>query len=161
LKPIPSREIELFEGISTPAGTRVRIHGQAPGLHAEKLCRLLTERYTPGIWEGRELFVRREGQDWIGIEDMDPGRLIDTIEYDGTVDGLRYHVYGGLMTRRNVVYNRAFIGFAYRFIEDTTELFEDIRSHTKDWLAAAEQKAEAPQLQSLALELAEYLERMS
>jgi hypothetical protein len=196
LKPIPSREIELFEGIATPAGTRVRIHGQAPGLHADKLCRLLTERYTPGIWEGRELFVRREGQDWIGIEDMDPGRLIDTIEYDGTVDGLRYHVYGGLMTRRNVVYNRAVLGFAYRFIEDTTELFkgvstahlqvflgeewkeclgthknrlelkreelfENIRSHTKDWLAAAEQKAEALQLQSLALELEEYLERMS
>jgi hypothetical protein len=196
LKPIPSREIALFDGISAPSGTRVRIHGQAPGLHADKLCRLLTERYTPGIWEGREIFVRREGQDWLAIEDMEPGPLTDTIEYNGAVEGLPYHVYGGLMTRRNVVYNRTFIGFAYRFIEETTELFkgvstahlqvflgeewkeclgthknrlelkreelfEDIRSRTEDWLAAAEQKAEALQLQSLALELEEYLERMS
>ena len=41
------------------------------------------------------------------------------------------------------------------------ELFEDIRSRAKDWLAAAERKAEALQLSSLALELEDYLERMS
>jgi hypothetical protein len=41
------------------------------------------------------------------------------------------------------------------------ELFEDIRSRAKEWLAAAERKAEALQLESLALELEEYLERMS
>jgi hypothetical protein len=58
------------------------------------------------------------------IEDMNPGALVDVIEYDGEVEGLPCHVYGGLMTQRNVVYNRAFIGFAYRFIEETTELFK-------------------------------------
>lgn len=41
------------------------------------------------------------------------------------------------------------------------ELFEGIRSRAKDWLAAAERKAEALQLSSLALELEEYLERMA
>jgi len=178
------------------SGTRVRIHGQPPGIHLEKLCRLLTERYTPGIWDGREIFVRREGQEWAVIEDMDPGPLSDVIEYDGEIDGKAYHVYGGLMTHRNVVYNRTFIGYAYRFVEDTTELFkgistahlqvflgeewkeclgthknrlelkrdelfEDIRSRAKEWLAAAERKAEALQLTSLALELEEYLERMA
>jgi hypothetical protein len=196
VKPQPSREIALFDELAAPSGTRVRIHGQAPALHLDKLCRLLTERYTPGIWEGREIFVRREGQGWVVIEDMDPGKLTDVIEYDGEIDGLSYHVYGGLMTQRNVVYNRTFIGYAYRFVEDTTELFkgvstahlqvflgeewkeclgthknrlelkreelfEDIRARAKDWLAAAERKAEALQLSSLALELAEYLERMA
>jgi hypothetical protein len=196
LKPQPSREIELFAGVSSPTGTRVRIHGEAPGIHLEKLRRVLTERYTPGIWEGREILVRREGQDWIAVEDMDPGRLTEVIEYDGVVEGLRYHLYGGLMTHRNVIYNRAFIGYAYRFVEETTELFkslstvhiqvflgeewkeclgthknrvermreplfDDIRSRTKDWLAAAERKAEALQLASLALELEEYLARMA
>jgi hypothetical protein len=195
-RPAACREIELFDGLAAASGTRVRIHGQAPALHLDKLCRLLTERYTPGIWQGREIFVRREGQDWVVIEDMDPGRLTDVIEYDGSIDGLPYHVYGGLMTRRNVVYNRTFIGFAYRFVEETTELFkgvstahlqvflgeewkeclgthknrvelkreelfEDIRARAKDWLAAAERKAEALQLSSLALELEEYLERMA
>jgi hypothetical protein len=195
-KPQPSRQIELFEGLASPAGTRVRIHGQAPALHLDKLCRVLTERYTPGIWQGREILARREDQDWVVIEDMDPGPLTDVIEYDGEIDGLRYHVYGGLMTRRNVVYNRTFIGYAYRFVEETTELlkgvstahlqvflgeewkdclgthknrvelkreelFEDIRSRAKEWLAAAEREAEALQLQSLALELEEYLERMA
>lgn len=98
------------------------------------------------------------------------------------------------MTRRNVVYNRTFIGYAYRFIEETTDLFkgistahlqvflgegwrdclgthknrlelkrealfEDIRSRAKDWLAAAERKAEMLQLTSFALELEDYLER--
>ena len=140
--------------------------------------------------------MRREGQEWLSIEDMDPGPLSDVLEYDGAIEGLPYHVYGGLMTRRNVVYNRTFIGYAYRFVEDTTELFkgistahlqvflgeewreclgthknrverkrdelfEDIRSRAKDWLAAAERKAEALQLSSLALELEEYLERMA
>jgi hypothetical protein len=189
-----SRELELFEGLAVRSGTRVRIHGQPPGIHLEKLCRLLTERYTPGIWDGREIRVRRDGQEWVLIEDMDPGPLSDVLEYDGEIDGLGYHVYGGLMTRRNVVYNRAFIGYAYRFIEDTTELFkgistahlqvflgegwkeclgthknrlelrreelfEDIRSRAKEWLAAAERKAEELQLESLSLELEEYLER--
>ncbi len=193
-RPQPSREIALFEDLSVRTGTRVRIHGQAPGLQLEKLHRLLTERYTPGIWDGREIFLRREGQPWLVIEDMDPGPLSDVIEYDGEIDGLPYHVYGGLMTRRNVVYNRTFIGYAYRFVEDTTELFkgistahlqvflgegwkeclgthknrlelrreelfEDIRSRAKDWLIAAERKAEALQLTSLALELEDYLER--
>jgi hypothetical protein len=125
-KPQPSREIALFEGLSVGSGTRVRIHGQAPTLHLEKLRRLLTERYTPGIWQGREILVCREGQEWLAIEDMDPGPLTDVIEYDGEIDGMTYHVYGGLMTRRNVVYNRTFIGYAYRFVEDTTELFKGI-----------------------------------
>jgi hypothetical protein len=190
----PARGLELFEGLSVRSGTRVRVHGQPPGIHLDKLCRLLTERYTPGIWQDREIRVRREGGEWMVIEDMDPGPLSDVLEYDGEIDGLSYHVYGGLMTHRNVVYNRAFIGYAYRFIEDTTELFkgistahlqvflgegfreclgthknrlelrreelfEDIRSRAKEWLAAAERKAEALQLQSLALELEEYLER--
>jgi hypothetical protein len=172
----------------------VRIHGQLPGIQLEKLHRILTERYTPGIWQGREIFVRRERQEWVVVGDMDPGRLTDTIEYTGEIDGLSYHVYGGLMTRRNVVYNRTFIGYAYRFVEETTELFkgvstahlqvflaeewkeclgthknrlelkredlfEDIRSRAKEWLAAAERKAEALQLSSLALELEDYLER--
>jgi hypothetical protein len=192
----PGREITLFEGLGVPSGTRVRIHGQPPALHLDKLRRVLTERYTPGIWGGREILVRREGQDWSAIEDMDPGPLADVIEYNSAVDGLPYHVYGGLMTRRSVVYNRTFIGYAYRFVEDTTELFkgvstahlqvflgegwreclgthknrleskreelfEDIRSRAKDWLVAAERKAEALQLNSLALELEEYLVRMS
>lgn len=140
--------------------------------------------------------MRREGQDWLAVEDMDPGRLTDVIEYDGEIDGMPYHVYGGLMTQRNVVYNRTFIGYAYRFVEETAELFkgistahmqvflgeawkeclgthknrlelrreelfEDIRARAKDWLAAAERKAEALQLRSLALELEEYLARMA
>jgi len=173
----------------------VRIHGEAPGFQLDKLRRLLTERYTPGIWQSREILVRREGQEWLAIEDMNPGHLVETLEYDGAIDGMPYHVYGGLMTRRNVVYNRAFIGYAYRFVEETTELFkgistahlqvflgdawreclgthkirverkrdelfDDIRSRAKDWLAAAERRAEALQLSSLALELEEYLERM-
>ena len=194
-KPQRARELALFEGESVASGTRVRIHGEAPGFQLDKLRRLLTERYTPGIWQGREIFVRREGQEWAGIEFMDPGQLVDVIEYDGAIDGMPYHVYGGLMTRRNVVYNRAFIGYAYRFVEETTELFkgvstahlqvflgdewrtclgthknrverkrdelfEDIRSRAKDWLAAAERRAEALQLSSLALELEEYMGRM-
>ncbi len=196
LKPQASRELALFDDLAVGTGTRVRMHGQPPALHLDKLRRLLTERYTPGIWQGRQIFVRREGQDWLVIEDMDPGPLVDVIEYDGEIDGLPYHVYGGLMTRRNVVYNRTFIGYAYRFVEDTTELFkgistahlqvflgeewkeclgthknrvelkreelfEDIRSRAKDWLASAERKAEALQLTSLALELEEYLARMA
>jgi hypothetical protein len=196
LKPQSTRELALFDDLAVGTGTRVRMHGQPPALQLEKLRRLLTERYTPGIWQGREIFVRREGQGWLVIEDMDPGPLSDVIEYDGEIDGLPYHVYGGLMTRRNVVYNRTFIGYAYRFVEDTTELFkgistahlqvflgeawkeclgthknrvelkreelfEDIRSRAKDWLASAERKAEALQLTSLALELEEYLARMA
>ena len=125
-RPRRTAYLELVEGVEARAGTRVSIRGQATRIQLEKLRRLLTERYTPGIWQGRELFLRREGQDWMPIEDMDPGRLVDTIEYDGEVDGLPYHVYGGLMVRRNVVYNRAFVGFAYRFIEDTTELFKGV-----------------------------------
>ena len=195
-RPQHSRELTLFETLHVGAGTRVRIHGQAPGIQLEKLCRILTERYTPGMWQGREIFVRREGQEWIVIEDMDPGRLSDVIEYDGEIAGKPYHVYGGLMTERSVVYNRAFIGYAYRFVEETTELvkgistahlqvflgeewkdclgthknrlelgreelFEDIRSRAKDWLAAAANKAEALQLRSLALELEDYLSRMA
>jgi hypothetical protein len=195
-KPQAARGLALFDDLAVAAGTRVRIHGEAPGIHVDKLRRLLTERYTPGIWQGREIYLRRETQDWVVIEDMDPGPLTDVIEYDGAIDGFPYHVYGGLMTRRNVVYNRAFIGYAYRFVEETTELFkgvstahlqvflgeewkeclgthknrverkrdelfEDIRSRAKEWLAAAEHKAEAIQLESLALELEEYLERMS
>jgi hypothetical protein len=195
-RPQRSRELTLFEGVHVGAGTRVRSFGQAPGIQLDKLCRILTERYTPGIWEGRELFVRREGQDWLAIEDMDPGPLHDRIEYDGEIDGRPYHVYGGLMAERNVVYNRAFIGYAYRFVEETTELFkgvstahlqvylgeawkeclgthknrleigreelfEDIRTRAKEWLAAAARKSEALQLTSLALELEDYLARMS
>jgi hypothetical protein len=205
-RPRRASEIAVIDGISCRSGTRVRIHGQPPGIQLEKLRRLLTERYTPGIWQGREIFVRREvsrrqrdpdpGPDWLLIEDMDPGPLTDRIEYDGEIDGRTYHVYGGLMTRRSVVYNRAFIGYAYRFVEETTELvkglstahlqiflgdewkeclgthknrlergreelFEDIRSRAKDWLAAAARKAEALQLTSLALELEEYLTRMA
>ncbi|HBZ70785.1 MAG TPA: hypothetical protein DEP35_14040 [Deltaproteobacteria bacterium] len=125
-RPQRTRELTLFEGVHVSAGTRVHIHGQAPGLQLDRLCRLLTERYTPGIWEDRQIFVRREDQDWLAIEDMDPGPLSDAIEYDGEIDGMNYHVYGGLMTRRNVVYNRTFIGYAYRFVEDTTELFKGI-----------------------------------
>jgi hypothetical protein len=190
------REITLFEGVHVGAGTRVRSQGQTPGIQLERLRRILTERYTPGIWEGREIFVRREGQEWLVVEDMDPGQLSDVIEYDGEIDGMPYHVYGGLMTQRSVVYNRTFIGYAYRFVEETTELFkgistahlqvflgeewkeclgthknrvelrreelfEDIRSRAKDWLAAAERKVEALQLASLALELEEYLTRMA
>jgi len=194
-------EIALFDGMAARNGTRVYIHGQAPGLHLDKLCRLLTERYTPGIWQGREIFARREGaaggpQGWLVIEDMHTGPLTDVIEYDGGIDGKPYHVYGGLMKQRNVVYNRAFIGFAYRFVEETTELvkglstahlqvfldeawkeclgthknrlellreelFEDIRARAKDWLAAVARKAEALQLESLALELEDYLTRMA
>jgi hypothetical protein len=95
-----------------------------------------------------------------------------------------------------VIYIRTFIGYAYRFVEETMELFkgvstahlqvflgegwreclgthknrlelkreelfEDIRSRAKDWLAAAARKAEALQLTSLALELEEYLARMA
>jgi hypothetical protein len=195
-RPSRATEIALFDGLCTGSGTRVRIHGQAPGIQLEKLRRLLTERYTPGIWDGREIFLRRESQAWLVVEDMDPGSLSDVIEYNGEIDGMPYHVYGGLMVRRNVVYNRAFIGYAYRFVEETTELvkglstahlqvflgeewkdclgthknrlelkreelFEDIRSRAKDWLAAAAQKAEALQLTSLALELEDYLTRMA
>jgi len=195
-RPQACGQISLFDDVAVPSGTRVRIHGEPPGLHVEKLRRLLTERYTPGIWKGREIFLRREGQPWLVIEDMDPGPLADVIEYEGEVDGLAYHVYGGLMLHRSVVYNRTFIGYAYRFIEDTTEifkgvstahlqvylgeawkeclgthknrlerkreeLFDDIRSRAKDWLALAEQRSEALQLRSLALELEEYLERMA
>ncbi len=195
-RPQRSREQTHFEAVHVGAGTRVHNHGQAPGIQLEKLCRILTERYTPGIWQGREIFIRREAQDWVVIEDMDPGPLSDLIEYDGEIDRLRYHVYGGLMAERNVVYNRAFIGYAYRFVEETTELFkgvstahlqvflgeewkdclgthknrlelhreelfEDIRARTKEWLAAAAQKAEGIQLTSLALELEDYLARMA
>jgi hypothetical protein len=104
----------------------VRIYGQAPGIQLDKLCRVLTERYTPRIWDDREIRVRRERQGWVEIEDMDPGQLIATLEYDGNVAGLAYHLYGGLMARRNVVYNRAFFGYAYRFVEDTTELVKGV-----------------------------------
>lgn len=125
-RPARARELPLFDGIAVASGTRVRIHGQTPGIHLDKLRRLLTERYTPGIWQGRELLLRREGQPWLAIEDMDPGHLVDTLEYDGAVDGMPYHVYGGLMVERRVVYNRTFIGFAYRFVEETTELFKGV-----------------------------------
>jgi hypothetical protein len=126
-RPQAVRGLDLFDGVRVASGTRVHSHGQAPGLHLDRLCRLLTERYAPGIWwERREILVRREGQEWISVEPMDPGELSDVIEYDGEVERLRYHVYGGLMTRRNVVYNRTFIGYAYRFIEETTELFKGV-----------------------------------
>jgi Histidine kinase-, DNA gyrase B-, and HSP90-like ATPase len=118
--------IEHPDGSSSASGTRVRIHGQAPGVHLDKLCRLLTERYTPGIWQGREILARREAQGWTPIEDMDPGALHDVIEYDGEIDGRPYHVYGGLMEERSVVYNRAFVGYAYRFVEETTELVKGL-----------------------------------
>jgi hypothetical protein len=134
-------EIELFEGIQVRSGTRVRIHGQAPGVHLDKLHRLLTERYTPGIWQGREIFVRREArepQDWLVVEDMDPGPLHDVIEYDGEIDGRPYHVYGGLMERRSVVYNRAFVGYAYRFVEETTDLVKGLSTaHLQIYLGEA------------------------
>ncbi len=125
-KPRRTPEIVLFDGIATPTGTRVRIHGQAPGLQLDKLRRILTERYTPGIWQGREIFVRRDSQEWLGVEDMNPGPLTDVLEYDGRIEGMPYHVYGGLMSNRNVVYNRTFIGYAYRFVEETTELFKGL-----------------------------------
>jgi hypothetical protein len=131
-------EIELFDGLQARSGTRVRIHGQPPGIHLEKLHRLLTERYTPGIWDGREIFVRRESQDWLVVEDMDPGPLSDVIEYDGEIDGRPYHVYGGLMEQRNVVYNRAFVGYAYRFVEETTELVKGLSTaHLQIYLGEA------------------------
>jgi hypothetical protein len=147
-RPRRTSEITLVDGFTSRAGTRVRIHGQPPGIHLDKLRRLLTERYTPGIWQGREIFVRREGprrqQDsdlgpqWLVVEDMEPGPLSDTIEYDGEIDGRPYHVYGGLMTRRSVVYNRAFIGYAYRFIEETTELVKGLSTaHLQIFLGEA------------------------
>jgi hypothetical protein len=72
------------------------------------------------------------------VEDMDPGPLSDVIEYDGTIDGRPYHVYGGLMTRRSVVYNRAFIGYAYRFVEETTELVKGLSTaHLQIFLGEA------------------------
>lgn len=125
-RPRRCARIELPDGGSAASGTRVRIHGQAPGVHLDKLHRLLTERYTPGIWDGREILVRREAQEWLAVEDMDPGTLHDVIEYDGEIDGRRYHVYGGLMEQRSVVYNRAFVGYAYRFVEETTELVKGL-----------------------------------
>lgn len=141
-KPLRSSEIPLYDGLSSSSGTKVRIHGQPPGISLDKLRRILTERYTPGIWQGREIFVRREGPrrprgprgqqgtetgpEWLVVEDMEPGPLSDVIEYDGEIDGRSYHVYGGLMTERSVVYNRAFIGYAYRFIEETTELVKGL-----------------------------------
>jgi hypothetical protein len=88
-KPQRARELTVFETLHVGAGTRVHIHGQAPGIQLDRLHRILTERYTPGIWEGREIFIRREAQDWVVIEDMDPGPLSDVIEYDGEIDGLR------------------------------------------------------------------------
>lgn len=135
-KPRRAPEITLFEGLCADSGTRVRIHGQPPGIQLDKLHRLLTERYTPGIWQGREIFLRREvprrqqdagrAPDWLVVEDMDPGPLGDVIEYDGEIDGMPYHVYGGLMIQRSVVYNRAFVGYAYRFVEETTELVKGL-----------------------------------
>ena len=150
-KPRRSAEIALVHGVSVPSGTRVRIHGQAPGIQLDRLRRILTERYTPGIWQGREIFVRREsGQraagasaprdanPWIAVEDMDPGPLHDVIEYEGEIDGRPYHVYGGLMERRNVVYNRAFLGYAYRFVEETTELVKGLSTaHLQIFLGEA------------------------
>ncbi len=147
-RPRRSSEITLFDGLSSRSGTRVRIHGQPPGIHLDKLRRLLTERYTPGIWQGREIFVCREGPrrqqapdlgpEWLVVEDMDPGPLSDVIEYDGEIDGRSYHVYGGLMTRRSVDYNRAFIGYAYRFVEETTELFKGLSTaHLQIFLGEA------------------------
>jgi hypothetical protein len=133
-----SRELTHFEAVHVAAGTRVHIHGQAPGIALDKLCRILTERYTPGIWDGREIFVRREGQDWAVIEDMDAGALTDVIEYSGEIDGMSYHVYGGLMRERSVVYNRAFIGYAYRFVEETIELVKGVSTaHLQVYLGEA------------------------
>jgi hypothetical protein len=72
------------------------------------------------------------------IEDMETGPLSDVIEYDGEIDGRPYHVYGGLMTQRSVVYNRAFIGFAYRFVEETTELVKGLSTaHLQVYLGEA------------------------
>jgi len=148
-KPRRTPEIALLDGISARSGTRVRIHGQAPGIHLEKLRRLLTERYTPGIWEGREIRVRREtarrtagaardAHGWLLVEDMDPGPLDDVLEYQSEIDGRPYHVYGGLMRHRNVVYNRAFIGFSYRFVEETTELVKGLSTaHLQVYLGEA------------------------
>jgi Histidine kinase-, DNA gyrase B-, and HSP90-like ATPase len=53
---------DIDDAVRFGKGTRVRIHGEAPGIHVEKLRRLLTERYTPGIWQGREIYLRRETQ---------------------------------------------------------------------------------------------------
>lgn len=136
--PRRSEEIALLDGLFASSGTRVRIHGQAPGIHLDRLHRILTERYTPGIWQGREIFARRESQDWVAVEDMDPGPLHDVIEYDGMIDGRPYHVYGGLMEQRNVVYNRAFVGYAYRFVEETTELVKGLSTaHLQIYLGEA------------------------
>jgi hypothetical protein len=125
-KPRRAKELTFFDEHRVTSGTRVRVYGQAPGVQLDKLRRLLTERYTPGIWANREIFLRREGQAWLSIEDMNPGPLSDTIEYDGEIDGMPYHVYGGLMLQRNVVYNRAFIGYSYRFVEETTDLVKGL-----------------------------------
>ena len=195
-RPRRAEELVLFDEHRVASGTRVRAYGAPPGVQLDKLRRLLTERYTPGIWANREIFLRREGREWLTVEDMNPGPLNDVIEYDGEIEGMPYHVYGGLMVERSVVYNRAFIGYSYRFVEDTTdlvkglstahlqvflgeewkeclgthknrlelfrdELFDDIRGRAKDWMVAAAQKAEVLQLTSLALELEDYLEKMS
>jgi hypothetical protein len=150
-RPQASASLALFDETRVRSGTRVRIHGQAPGVHLDKLQRILTERYTPGIWQGREIYLRRErpasgrsrgedaeGAGWLTVEDMDPGRLADVIEYDGEIEGKPYHVYGGLMTERSVVYNRAFIGFAYRFVEETTELVKGLSTaHLQIFLGEA------------------------
>ncbi len=137
-RPRRCAEIALVDGLAARSGTRVRIHGQPPGIHLDKLHRLLTERYTPGIWQGREIFARRESQEWLVVEDMDPGPLYDVIEYDGEIDGRPYHVYGGLMQQRNVVYNRAFVGYAYRFVEETTELVKGLSTaHLQIFLGEA------------------------
>ena len=125
-KPRRAKELAFFDEHRVTSGTRVRVYGQAPGVQLDKLRRLLTERYTPGIWANREIFLRREGQAWLSIEDMNPGPLSDTIEYDGEIDDMPYHVYGGLMLQRNVVYNRAFIGYSYRFVEETTDLVKGL-----------------------------------
>ncbi len=138
MRPRKTAVLEAVEGIEVSSGTRVTILGQAPGIQLDKLRRLLTERYTPAIWQGNEIFLRREGQAWITIEDMDPGPLVDILEYDGAIEGMPYHVYGGLMTRRNVVYNRVFVGYSYRFIEDSTELFKGVSTaHLQVFLGEA------------------------
>lgn len=135
-RPRRTKSLEVTEGVDVRSGTLVSITGQPPAVQIEKLRRMLTERYTPAIWQGREILLRREGKEWLSIEDIDPGPLVDTIEYDGEVDGLSYHVYGGLMVNRNVVYNRAFVGYSYRFIEDTTELFKGVSTaHMQIFLA--------------------------
>ena len=53
------------------------------------------------ITDGREVFLRRESQAWLGVEDMDPGPLSDVIEYDGEIhtaanlfDALKEGYYG-------------------------------------------------------------------